>query len=74
MVSESAATVRRLLATSILHYSPVYKELVSTRNGCQGVFTLSGRLLSGKAVSTNILVSTANGKPQMKAPVASGSY
>jgi hypothetical protein len=74
MVSEAASTVRRLLANSVIRFSPAQNGIINRRYGCDGDFTLSGRRLSGRAVSTALVVSTKSGKPRMKMAVAGGSF
>lgn len=74
MVSEAASTVRGLLTNNVLQFSPVHKGVMDKRYSCDRDFTLSGRLLSGRVVSTNMLVSIKSGKPRMKVPVSGGSF
>jgi hypothetical protein len=68
MVSEAASTVRKLLTNTVIQFSSVRKGIADKRYGCEGDFTLSGRLLPGSVVSANRLVSKTSGKPRMKAP------
>jgi hypothetical protein len=69
MVSEAASTVRGLLSNSAIQSPLVRNGPCAHQSGLYGEFTLSGRLVSGRAVSSTMLVSLQSGKPGTVVPV-----